>query len=211
MSWPENTTQKITKSYESYRAAAEGGSKPLNVDHISQLSWWLWSRVGELLKRNKRQQSGVTCTEPITTPRLIPKPNCSFTLSQDYNLNWSVWNCRVTTNEAIYLTDTFVPCKECACMLHHVSHVQLPMTLWAVTLQASLSLGFSGQEYWSGLPCPPPGDLPDPGIEPASPVSPVLQADSLLLSHWGSTKKVTLLAWNNHFVYDLLVPTSLCL
>ena len=42
-----------------------------------------------------------------------------------------------------------------------------------------LSMGFSRQEYWSGLPFPPPGDLPDPGIEPVSPVSPELQADSL--------------------------------
>ena len=40
-------------------------------------------------------------------------------------------------------------------------------------------MGFSRQEYWSGLPCPPPRDLPDPGIQPASPVSPALQADSL--------------------------------
>ena len=43
--------------------------------------------------------------------------------------------------------------------------------------------GFSRQEYWSGLPLPPPGDLSNPGIEPKSPVSPALQADSLLLSH----------------------------
>ena len=42
---------------------------------------------------------------------------------------------------------------------------------------------FSRQEYWSGLPCPPPGDLPHPGIEPGSPA---LQADSLLVSHQGS-------------------------
>ena len=41
-------------------------------------------------------------------------------------------------------------------------------------LQASLSMGFSRQEYWSGLPFPPPGDLPDPGIQPSSPVSPAL-------------------------------------
>ena len=45
--------------------------------------------------------------------------------------------------------------------------------------QAPLSMGFSRQEYWSGLPIPPPGDLPDPGIEPVSPVSPTLQVDSL--------------------------------
>ena len=43
-----------------------------------------------------------------------------------------------------------------------------------VAHQAPLSTGFSRQEYWSGLPFPPPGDLPDPGIEPASPVSPAL-------------------------------------
>ena len=49
--------------------------------------------------------------------------------------------------------------------------------------QSLLSMGFSRQEYWSGLPCPPPGDLPDPGIEPGSST---LQTDSLLLSHWES-------------------------
>ena len=48
--------------------------------------------------------------------------------------------------------------------------------------RAPLSLGFSRQEYWSGLPCPPPADLPDPGIEPASLTSPALQADSLPLA-----------------------------
>ena len=48
-----------------------------------------------------------------------------------------------------------------------------------VAHQAPLSMGFSKQEYWSRLPCPPPGDLPDLGIEPVSPASPALQADSL--------------------------------
>ena len=47
-------------------------------------------------------------------------------------------------------------------------------------------MGFSRQEYWSGLPCPPPGDLPNPGFKPATLASPALQADSLLLSHRGS-------------------------
>ena len=47
--------------------------------------------------------------------------------------------------------------------------------------QAPLSMGFSRQEFWSGLPCHPPGDLPDPGIEPLSPVALASQADSLLL------------------------------
>ena len=56
---------------------------------------------------------------------------------------------------------------------------------WTVALQASLSMGFSRQEYSSGLPFPSPGDLPDPGIEPASPASLALQASFLPLSHEG--------------------------
>ena len=53
-------------------------------------------------------------------------------------------------------------------------HIQLFVTLWTVAHQAPLSMGFSRQEYWSGLLCPPPGDLPDPGIEPTSLTSPAL-------------------------------------
>ena len=49
-----------------------------------------------------------------------------------------------------------------------LSRVQLFETLWTVAYQAPPSMGFSGQEYWSGLPFPSPGDLPDPGIEPTS-------------------------------------------
>ena len=85
------------------------------------------------------------------------------------------------------------------CALSHFSRVWLFVTpwTWTVARQAPLSMGFSGQEYWSGVPCPPPGDLPDPGIEPASPVSPALQVDSLPLSHWGSPQ---MLYWQyNHW------------
>ena len=52
--------------------------------------------------------------------------------------------------------------------------VRLFVTQWTISHQAPLSMGFSRQEYWSGLPCPPPGDLPDPGIEPTSLTSPAL-------------------------------------
>ena len=57
------------------------------------------------------------------------------------------------------------PMPDTQYVLSRFSHVQLFATLWTVAHQASLSMGFSRQEYWSGLPCPPPGDLPDPGIE----------------------------------------------
>ena len=67
-------------------------------------------------------------------------------------------------------------------MLSRFSRVQLFATLWTVAHQSPLSMGLSRQGYCSGLPCPVPQDLPDPGIES---VSPALQADSLPLSHWG--------------------------
>ena len=56
------------------------------------------------------------------------------------------------------------------------------MLTWTVARQAPLSIGFSCQEYWSGLPFPSPGDLPHSGIEPKSPPSPALKADFLLLN-----------------------------
>ena len=61
-------------------------------------------------------------------------------------------------------------------MLNHFSHVHLFATPWTVAHEAPLCMGFSRQEHWSRLPCPPPGDLSNPGIKPKSPT---LQ-DSLL-------------------------------
>ena len=65
---------------------------------------------------------------------------------------------------------TSVVMSVCACAesLQPCSFV----TPWTVVLQAALSMGFSRQKHWSGSPCPPPGDLPDPGTEPESPTSP---------------------------------------
>ena len=60
------------------------------------------------------------------------------------------------------------------CVLNCFSRVRLFVThtdLWTLALQAALSMGFSKQEYWSGLPFPYPGDLRDPGIQPGSPRS----------------------------------------
>jgi len=66
-----------------------------------------------------------------------------------------------------------------------LSPVQLFATLWTVAYQASLSMGFSRQEYWSGLPLPSPEDLPDPRIEPRSPA---LEADALTSESPGKHK-----------------------
>ena len=82
--------------------------------------------------------------------------------------------------------DTFYDHQNYVSLCVHVSavlsHVRLFVTPWTVACQAPLSMGFSRQECWSGLPFPSPGDLPDPGIEPALPA---LQANCLPLSPQG--------------------------
>ena len=86
-------------------------------------------------------------------------------------------------NSSLCLSLLFPTAQVCACMQSCFSLVQPFENPWTVAFQAPLSMGFSKQEHCSGLLCPPPGNLPDPGIEP---MSPALQADSLPLSHWGN-------------------------
>ena len=83
------------------------------------------------------------------------------------------------------------PINMCAYALSCFSHAQLFVTLWTVALWAPLSMRFSRQEYWSGLTCHPPGNLPKPGIKPVSTAILALQVDSLPLSHWGSPYPLT--------------------
>ena len=59
-------------------------------------------------------------------------------------------------------------------VLSHFTHVQLFVTQWTVAYQAPVTMGFSRPEYWSGVPFPTPGALPNPGIEPVSLMSPAL-------------------------------------
>ena len=68
--------------------------------------------------------------------------------------------------------------------MHVCSVVSDSATPWTIAHQAHLSMGFPRQEYWTGLPFPSPGDLPDLGAEPVSPVAPALQVDSLPAESW---------------------------
>ena len=88
-------------------------------------------------------------------------------------------------------------------MCCHFSHVQLFATIWTVALHVPLSTGFSRQGYWSGLPCPPPGDLPDQGLKSLSPAAPALQVDSLPLGHRGNLAFVYLV------LFDLFPPIEI--
>ena len=98
-----------------------------------------------------------------------------FTYSSNFTLVFFFFNLLYLPFSQITLTQS-------------LGHVQLFMTTWNVALQPPLSRGFFRQEYWSGLPFPPARDLPYLGIEPASPVSNSLQANTLLLSHLGSLR-----------------------
>ena len=75
-----------------------------------------------------------------------------------------------------------------------LSHVRLSATPWTVACQAPLAMGFSRQEYWSGLPFPSPGDLPHPGIEPRSLAAPELAGGYFIASAtWEAS-------WRGHLI-----------
>jgi len=79
------------------------------------------------------------------------------------------------------------------CVFHFFTCVLLFATLWTIAHQTSLSVVFSKQEYWSGLPHPPPGDLPDPGMNSCLPPSPALPVDSLPTESVGKLTALTYL------------------
>ena len=82
----------------------------------------------------------------------------------------------------VWFKFTFLYLNLRVCVLSHFSHVWLFGTLRTVALQAPLSMGFSRQELWSGLPFPSSGDSPNPGIKPASPTSPGLAGKYFTIS-----------------------------
>ena len=93
-----------------------------------------------------------------------------FAHIQDFIGTWKLFKFTFKTFTVYYeieCTITDVQ-RTYACMLTHFSHVRLFATLWTVVHHAPLSMGFLRQEYWSGLPCPPSGELPKSGINSAS-------------------------------------------
>ena len=75
---------------------------------------------------------------------------------------------------ALFFSFCFIVLLLTACMPTQFSCVRLFVTMWTVARQAPLSMGFSRQEHWSGLPCPSPGNRPNPGIKPTALKSPAL-------------------------------------
>ena len=98
----------------------------------------------------------------------------------------------------------FISYIMCTRELSQFSHIWLFASPWTVTHQAPLSKGFFRQEYWSGLPFPPPGDLPNPGNEPASLSSPARQI-LYHLATWETHRSSYgyLFAETNKFIYEI--------
>ena len=98
-----------------------------------------------------------------------------------------------------------------ACMLNHFSCIWLFVTSWTVDHQDPLSMGFSGQEYWSGFPCSPPGDLPNPGIKPTSLISPALTSEFFTTSTTWETPtfiRPSHFIWKSTF-FNILISEAL--
>ena len=131
--------------------------------------WWrnkikiaLQIQTSGLLTREKKKKTSVIFKSLYLGASLPKKPAA---------LGASVGRKHTVSKQWLLLT-VFSVCV-CVCV-SSLSHVWLFVTLWTADHQHPLSMGLSWQEYWSGLTCPSPGDLPDPGIKPASPVSPAL-------------------------------------
>ena len=88
-------------------------------------------------------------------------------------------------------------------MLSRFSAVRLSATLWTAARQAPLSMGFSRQEYWSGLPCPPPGDLPNPGIDSMFLMSPALASGFFTASTTREAQVYTTSSLSIHLSMDI--------
>ena len=117
------------------------------------------------------------------------------------HLSWiilSVINCNCPILLRLLIIVFFV-------VVQSLGHIWLFATPWTVARQASLSMGFSRQEYWSGLPFPSPGDLPNPGIEARSPA---LQADSLPPEPQGRSLNNQVHFWKSRLVSTRTSPST---
>ena len=138
-------------------------------------SWCVWGFVCVCVHKYVYAPKWSTCISIAcikkTKQNITNLPNSNKILRLWYRLQHSLSN-NGNHKNSIYLYN----CTNLCCCCVSCSVVSDYETLWIVAHQAPLFMGFPRQEYWSGLPFPSPGDLPNPGIKPGSPVS---QADSL--------------------------------
>ena len=135
---------------------------------VASRAWWMGNNWSIMLDRKyaaatvaKSLQSCLTMCDPIDcNPPGSPVPR----ILQARTLEW--------------VAISFANAWKWKVKVKSLSHVRLLVTPWTAAYQAPLSIRFSRQEYWTGLPCSPPEDLPDSGIEPSSLISPALAGGS---------------------------------
>ena len=101
-----------------------------------------------------------------TMPRAMPM--CFHVLNSEIYLEVNKLLLSKPDNSDFFIFAHIFPSPAIACLPSCISCIRLCVTLWTVAHKAPLSMGYSKQKYWSELPCPPPGNLLDPGIKPAS-------------------------------------------
>ena len=148
-----------------WNCSDDGGSSisPCSSSNLLSYIWKLFYEMQKYLKCIQRVPCIWTlhmCFESTVTSPLCESNKASLGTQP------TQWLCSTTILQSV--------CS--ACELSCFSCVRLWATLWTVACQAPLSMGFSRQEYWSGLPCPPPRDLRHPGTEPTSLISAALGA-----------------------------------
>ena len=151
----------------------------------------------------KRQVEGVVHPElsPLSAPVLVlawPYPSLFFVVT-----GWIVSSQSHTVKSQLPVPQNVTVFgnrasrEVCTCVLSHFSRLRFFVILWTTVCQAPLSLGFSRQEYWSGLPCPPSGDLPDPGVKSEPPGKPMafLFHSGIQVIWWGPS------TWAIYFIF----------
>ena len=179
------------------------GAKALSSLPSSVLSC-PWSGVHWISLMNVCVHFSRICFSPGSTTFAFSCEKLIIAIS--LKISRSAW-LKITLMSDKWVTQVFLypPSVSLACCVLS-SVMSDPETLWTITCQAALSIGFSRQEYWSGLPCPPPGDCPEPGIQPTPLMSPALAGAFFITGAtwevitvvWVQQRKELSLWWNYH-------------
>ena len=113
----------------------------------------------------------ISSSRGSSQPKDRTRVSCISCIGRQILYYWTTHNLSIENYLLTFYVSGYVPwtiymwIMVLVCVLNHFSLVQLFATLWTVACHAPLSMGFSREEYWSGLPCPLPGDILEPGIE----------------------------------------------